>query len=61
MQWLSQNWVWVLFFVAFIGMHLFGHGCHGRHGGRPDVDKNSAPTNDDDSRRSSGRSGHHHH
>lgn len=33
MQWISQNWVWVLFFVAFIGMHLFGHGGHGGHGG----------------------------
>lgn len=26
MAWLSQNWVWVLFFVAFVAMHLFGHG-----------------------------------
>lgn len=32
MDWLSQNWVWVLVFVAFIGMHLFGHGGHGGHG-----------------------------
>ena len=31
MDWLSQNWVWVLVFVAFIGMHLFGHGGHGGH------------------------------
>ena len=29
MAWLSQNWVWVLFFVAFVAMHLFGHGGHG--------------------------------
>lgn len=29
MAWLTQNWVWVLFFVAFIAMHLFGHGGHG--------------------------------
>ena len=33
MEWLSQNWVWVLFFVAFIAMHMFGHGGHGGHGG----------------------------
>ena len=33
MDWLVQNWVWVLVFVAFIGMHLFGHGGHGGHGG----------------------------
>ena len=34
MDWLAQNWVWVLVFAAFIGMHLFGHGGHGGHGDR---------------------------
>lgn len=34
MDWLVQNWLWVLVFAAFIGMHLFGHGGHGGHGGR---------------------------
>jgi len=33
MDWLAQNWVWVLVFAAFIGMHLFGHGGHGGHDG----------------------------
>ena len=33
MEWLAQNWVWVLFFAGFIAMHLFGHGGHGGHGG----------------------------
>ena len=33
MAWLSQNWVWVLFFAGFIAMHMFGHGSHGGHGG----------------------------
>lgn len=33
MEWFSQNWVWVVFFVAFIAMHLFGHGGHGGHRG----------------------------
>lgn len=33
MEWLSQNWVWVLIGVAFIAMHMFGHGGHGGHGG----------------------------
>ncbi len=32
MEWFSQNWVWVLFFVGMIAMHLFGHGGHGGHG-----------------------------
>ena len=36
MDWLAQNWVWVLVFAAFIGMHLFGHGGHGSHGGGGD-------------------------
>lgn len=33
MEWLQQNWVWVLVFVVFIGMHLFRHGGHGGRGG----------------------------
>ena len=33
MEWLSQNWVWVLIGVAFVAMHMFGHGGHGGHGG----------------------------
>jgi len=33
MDWLSQNWIWLLFFAGFIAMHLFGHGGHGGHGG----------------------------
>jgi hypothetical protein len=32
MDWLSQNWVWVLIGVAFVALHLFGHGGHGGHG-----------------------------
>lgn len=32
MEWFSQNWIWVLFFVGMIAMHLFGHGGHGGHG-----------------------------
>lgn len=34
MDWLSQNWFFVLLLVAFVGMHLFGHGGHGGHGRR---------------------------
>ena len=33
MQWLVVNWFWVLIFIAFIAMHMFGHGGHGGHGG----------------------------
>ena len=33
MEWLTENWFWVVIGVAFIAMHLFGHGGHGGHGG----------------------------
>ena len=33
MEWLSQNWVWVLFAVGMVAMHMFGHGGHGGHAG----------------------------
>lgn len=29
MEWIRENWVFILFFALFIGMHLFGHGMHG--------------------------------
>lgn len=31
MEWLAQNWLWFLFAVLFVGMHMFGHGGHGGH------------------------------
>jgi hypothetical protein len=33
MEWLTENWFWVLIGVFFVGMHLFGHGGHGGGGG----------------------------
>ena len=33
MDWLTQNWIWIVIFGLFIGMHLFGHGGHGGRGG----------------------------
>ena len=44
MEWLSQNWVWLLFAVGMIAMHMFGHGGHGGHGG-------ASGAGDDDPRR----------
>ncbi|GBD88500.1 hypothetical protein BMS3Abin03_02436 [bacterium BMS3Abin03] len=32
MDWLAENWFWVLVGIVFIAMHLFGHGGHGGHG-----------------------------
>ena len=33
MQWLVTNWFWLLVGIAFVSMHLFGHGGHGGHCG----------------------------
>ena len=33
MAWLTENWFWILTFIGFIAMHMFGHGGHGGHGG----------------------------
>ena len=27
MDWLAQNWIWILFAVAFVATHMFGHGA----------------------------------
>ena len=32
MDWLLQNWFWVLIAIIFVGVHLVGHGGHGGHG-----------------------------
>ncbi|WP_183775907.1 DUF2933 domain-containing protein [Phenylobacterium haematophilum] len=32
MAWLSQNWIWILAGLAFVALHLFGHGGHRGHG-----------------------------
>lgn len=34
MAWLAENWVWVLIGIAFVAMHLFGHGGRGRDEGQ---------------------------
>ncbi len=37
MEWIRENWFFLLFFILFVAMHLFGHGIHGMgcggHGG----------------------------
>ena len=33
MEWFAANWFWVLTFIAFVAMHMFGHGGHGGHRG----------------------------
>ena len=61
MEWISQNWVWVLFAVGMIAMHLFGHGGHGGHGGNDDRQNDVNPERKDVGHGASEpRSGHHH-
>ena len=36
MAWLAANWFWVVIGIAFVAMHLFGHGGHGGHNHGPD-------------------------
>ena len=65
MAWFTANWFWVLIFIAFIAMHLFGHGGHGGHGShggevrrRSTDDKEKDDVPDRDTNTSSG--GHQH-
>ena len=45
MAWFTANWFWVFIFIAFIAMHLFGHGGHGGGPPRPKEDRdNNDPT-----------------
>jgi len=53
MDWLAENWVWVLIGIAFFAMHL-GHGGHGGHGGSHRHDE-PAPEGEDPA--GSGREG----
>ena len=39
MAWFTENWFWVLIFIAFIAMHMFGHGGHGSHRGHGGGDR----------------------
>jgi len=32
MEWIRENWVFIIFFALFIAMHLFGFGCGGHRG-----------------------------
>ncbi len=61
MEWLSQNWVWVLLIAGFVAMHMFGHGGHGGHGGSSDGgNKDARPASKDDVQGTAKKSGHQH-
>ena len=54
MEWIAQNWFWLLVFAAFVVLHLVGHGGHGGHGrhGSGGGGGPSPPPDDRDSGRS---------
>lgn len=43
MAWFAANWFWVLVFIAFMAMHMFGHGGHGGHSGHGGGDRQRRP------------------
>jgi hypothetical protein len=43
MQWVLDNWVWILFGGGMIAMHMFGHGGHGGHAKSSGGDDHAAP------------------
>ncbi|MGB5926776.1 MAG: DUF2933 domain-containing protein [Cyclobacteriaceae bacterium] len=42
MKWLVENWLWIVFAIAFIAMHMFGHGGHGGHSGHGGQENNNS-------------------
>ena len=59
MDWLSANWVWVMIAVAFVAMHMFGHGGHGGHGGHSE-DEGKTSRAPSEKRGEDNPGGHHH-
>lgn len=56
MEWVRENWVWIILFAVFIGMHLFGHGgMHGRHGGKDKDNKHKGHSDEGSSEKKGGR------
>ncbi len=62
MAWLTDNWFWVVVFIVFAAMHLFGHGGHGGHGGGKGPQGTDDQGREDSLPREAGRrtSGHQH-
>jgi hypothetical protein len=48
MEWLQNNWFWIVLVVGFVGIHMFGHGGHqhGHHGHKRDDWRDPTPNND---------------
>ena len=57
MAWLTANWFSVLIFIAFIAMHMFGHGGHGGHGGHSGHSGGDRPQSGSEREEDEGRGG----
>jgi hypothetical protein len=62
MKWLLENWFWIVVVVAFVAMHLVGHGGHGGHAGPgSDPAQRGGPQDEGAGRRDEKGSGGHQH
>ena len=61
MQWFVTNWFWLVIGVAFVGMHLVGHGGHGGHGGGNRQRTEGGEPRESPVRETTGTPGGHHH
>ncbi len=52
MDWLAENWFWMLIGVVFIVMPPFGHGRHGDHGRQEGHGKKDDYEDEDQQRKS---------
>lgn len=39
MEWVRENWIFILILLSCLAMHLFGHGRHGGHAGHGEEGK----------------------
>ncbi len=52
MEWVRENWFWIIIFVIFIGTHFFGHGgMHGGHGGSKEGDEHKGLSEGSDAKK----------
>lgn len=61
MDWLVQNWVWVLVLVVFVWMHSSGHGGCGGHRGHGRHDGGSRKSSSDGEQPGKDQAQSHHH
>ena len=54
MEWLQDNWLFILFVLAVFAMHMFGHGGHGHHGHRRNAERHTHDAGRDEGRNASG-------